>query len=81
MGEHWVSWENMKNMENAENMEKMENVNQMTWNTLFMIQNTLHIYDSKHSICDSKLFLSTRWLKTLYFMAFMATVEKIITYA
>ena len=30
-------------MENTENMEKMENINQMTYNTLFMIQNTLFV--------------------------------------
>ena len=35
------------------------------------------IYDSKHSIRGSKhSFLSTRWLKTLSFTAFLATTEK-----
>ena len=37
MVEHGVSWENMESMEN---MEKVENINQMTENTIFMIQNT-----------------------------------------
>ena len=34
MGEHGVSWENM---------EKMESINQMTRNTIFMIQNTVFV--------------------------------------
>ena len=43
MGEHGVSLENMENIENGENMEKMENINQMTWNTLLIIQNILFV--------------------------------------
>ena len=48
-----------------ENIKKMEDINQMTKNTPLMS------YDSKHQICDS----------TLYFTAFMAMVEQILTYA
>ena len=55
MGEHGVSWENM---ENTEKMEKVKDINQMTKNSLFMIQNT-HFGNPM----------------TLYFMAFMSTVE------
>ena len=45
MGERGVSWENM---EITENMEK---INPVTYNTLFMIQNTQTL---------KKLYLSTR---------------------
>ena len=38
MAERGVSWENM---ENTKNEEKMQDINEMTLNTLFMIQNTL----------------------------------------
>ena len=34
-------WENMVNIENVENMEKMDNIKQMTYNTVFVTQNTL----------------------------------------
>ena len=38
--------------------------------------------DIKHYICVKETpYLSTGWLKPLYFTSFMATVEKIITYA
>ena len=53
-------------------MEKMQNINQI--NTLFMIQNTLSTWNSKH-------FFATIWLKKLYYTAFMLTVEEITTYA
>ena len=36
-------WENMESVENTENVEKMENINQMTWNTLLMIQNNIFV--------------------------------------
>ena len=39
----------MENKENAENMEKMENINQVTYNTLLMIQNT-------HVVTQNALF-------------------------
>ena len=61
MGEHEVSWENM------------ENINQITRNTVIMIQNT-------RFLTQKKLFLVIRRLKTLYFRAFMSPVEKIIKY-
>ena len=54
-------------MENTENVEKMPNINHMTKKHF--------IYDSKHSFCqpdDSK---------HSFFAAFLAEVEKIITYA
>ena len=35
-------------LENKENMEKMKNINQMTQNTLFMIQNALFMTKKEH---------------------------------
>ena len=61
MGEHEVSWENM------------EIINQITKNTLKMIQST-------RFLTQKKLFLVIRRLKTLYFTSFMSPVEKIIKY-
>ena len=50
MAERGVSWENM---ENTKNEEKMQDINEMTLNTLFMIQNTL-LVTKKNSTCDTK---------------------------
>ena len=67
MGEHGVSWVNMENMK-----YQPDDLNHS-------------IYYSKHSIMTQTLYLwlktlrlSKRWLKTLYFMAFKATVENMI---
>ena len=68
MGEHGVSLENMENIENGENMEKMENINQMTWNTLLIIQNILFV--------TQNTFFGNQMTQTLYFVVFMLTVEK-----
>ena len=56
----------MVNMESTENKEKMENINQMTQNTLFVIQITP---------------FGNQMTQKLYFMASMSTVEVMITYA
>ena len=70
MGEHGVSVENMENIENGENMEKMENINQMTWNTLFMIQN--HLFVTQKNIFGL--------LNTLFFSFNVDGRKKIVTY-
>ena len=49
-------------------MEKMENINLVT---LYLWFKTLYMWLKSP-------YLSTRWLKTLHFTAFMATVEKSI---
>ena len=54
--------------ENMENMEKIDNINQMSKKTLLMIQNT--------PLMTQNTFFVTRLLKTLFFTAFIATVEK-----
>ena len=54
MAERGVSWENM---ENTKHMEKMQDINEMTLNTLFTIQNTL--------LVTQKLYL---WHKTLFML-------------
>ena len=62
MGEHGVS------LENIENTENMENINHVT---IYLWFKTLYMWLKTP-------YLSTRWLKTLHFTAFMATVEKSI---
>ena len=63
MAERGVSWENM---ENTKHMEKMQDINEMSLNTLFIIQNTL-LWQKKLDLWHKTLFMLTRLLKTLYF--------------
>ena len=54
MAERGVSWENM---ENTKNEEKMQDINEMTLNTLFMIQNTLFV--CQNTLFDNQMSLNT----------------------
>ena len=49
-------------MENMENKDTMENINQVTWDTLFIIQKTLFVTQNTtiNQMAQNFVFFSTR---------------------
>ena len=64
MAERGVSWENM---ENTKHMEKMQDINEMTLNTLFMIQNTLLVTKKTLLVTQNTLHVNRITQNTLFF--------------
>ena len=60
MAERGVSWENM---ENTKNEEKMQDINEMTLNTLFMIQNTLLVTKKTLLVTQNTLHVNQKYSK------------------